>query len=118
MLAEYFIMPETIFTLGIAFIAILSVKKSALEKSHGSIDIGSLKKEDILKLSKEELSSLRKIIIYATITLFLTTAVISLPFCFLLDRTLPNLIICILVQLALMLICGKPFMKKIKAFKR
>lgn len=60
-IANYFIIPEAIITVGIVLVAILSMQKQKIADSKGDISIGSLNKAEILKLSQEEIKNSGKL---------------------------------------------------------
>jgi len=115
---HYFIIPEAILTVGMVFVAILSLQKQRISESRVDIAIGSLKKEDILMLSTGELKKLRKVVAFATGCLFLITLLIALIVIILGASTLISFVFCLLAQIIFVVVCGIPFMKRIKAFKQ
>jgi hypothetical protein len=114
---HFFIIPEAILTVGIVLVAMLSLKKQKISESRVDIEIDSLKKEDILKLSTDELKKLRKVVAVASGTLFLVTLAIALISIILGEITILGLIICLIIQIVFVAICGIPFMKRIRAFR-
>lgn len=114
---HYFIIPEAILTVGIVFVAILSLQKQKISESRVDVAIGFLKKEDILKLSPGELKKLRKVVAIATGCLFLITLLIAFVTIMLSWATLFGFVVCLLAQIVFVVVCGIPFMKRIRAFK-
>lgn len=117
-MSEYFIIPEVILTLGIIFVVTLSLKKATISNSKLSIEIGSLKRGDILKMLPGELKNLRKIIVCAAICLFAVTLGIAIVILVFSDINLVSFAICILTQIIFFILCGIPFLRKIKTYKQ
>lgn len=116
-IANYFIIPEAIITVGIVLVAILSMQKQKIADSKGDISIGSLNKAEILKLSQEEIKKLRKVVATAAGCLFLITLLIAFGAIFLCELSLVSIVTCLVLQVLLTVICGIPFMKRIRAFR-
>jgi len=114
----YFIIPEAILTVGIVLVAILSLQKQKISESKVDIQIGSLRKDEILKLSQGELKDLRKVVAIATGCLFIITLLVAVGTIIIGAINLPGLLICLLVQLLFSVMLGAPFMKRIRAFKQ
>ncbi|AGI40042.1 hypothetical protein CSTERTH_10120 [Thermoclostridium stercorarium subsp. thermolacticum DSM 2910] len=117
-ISYYLIIPEIILTTGIIITAILSLKKEKIAESKGDISLGSLSKEEILKLSQNELKELRKVVSAATGCLFLITLLIALGGILLFEISAVNFAVCLFAQVLFTVIFGIPFMKRIKSFKR
>lgn len=54
MLSEYFVIPEAIFSLGLVFYIILSLKKESFDRIEADIQFDSITKKDIKKMNMTE----------------------------------------------------------------
>lgn len=114
---HFFIIPETVLTVGIVLIAVLSSKKERLAESKGDISIGSLNKEEILKLQQSEIKKLRNMVAVAFICSFLITALTALGAIVLSGASLTGLVICLPVQTLVVIVTGILLVKKANTFR-
>ncbi|WDV45304.1 hypothetical protein PV797_17505 [Clostridiaceae bacterium M8S5] len=108
---DFFIIPEIIFSTGIIIAILLSIKSSKLEKMKVDVELGSIKKKDIVNMELGQKRNLRNSLLKMTfIGILLTVAVgiISAS----IDMEIKTLIICTVIQIIVVLTLFIPFFKR------
>ena len=109
---EFFILPGTIFSTGIILLCLIGLSSHELEGLNGDIQIGAINKQTLIRLSKEQRTYIRKLVVLAVVICVLGTSIIAIIFITCFPATMVNFLLCLIIQLCTFLLLGRPFYKK------
>ena len=110
---EYFlIFPGTILCTGITLLYSCGLSSQELERFSGDIQIGTINKQTLIHLSKEQRLCIQKLIALAIVICVLGTSIIATIFIFCFSATIVNFLLCLIIQICTFLLLGRPFYKK------
>ena len=110
---EYFlIFPGTILSTGIILFCLIGLSSKELERFSGDIQIGTINKQTLIRLSKEQRLCIQKLIALAIVICVIGTSIIATIFIFCFSATIVNFLLCLIIQICTFLLLGRPFYKK------
>lgn len=110
---EYFlIFPGTILSTGIILFCLIGLSSKELERFSGDIQIGTINKQTLIRLSKKQRICIQKLIALAIVICVIGTSIIATIFIFCFSATIVNFLLCLIIQICTFLLLGRPFYKK------
>ena len=110
---EYFlILPGTILCTGITLFYSCGLSSQELERFSGDIQIGTINKQTLIRLSKEQRICIQKLMALAIVICVIGTSIIATIFIFCCSATIVNFLLCLIIQICTFLLLGRPFYKK------
>ena len=107
---EYFlIFPGTILCTGITLFYLCGLSSQELERFSGDIQIGTINKQTLIRLSKEQRICIQKLMALAIVICVIGTSIIATIFIFCFSATIVNFLLCLIIQLCTFLLLGRPF---------
>ena len=110
--ADFFILPGTILSTGIILFCLSGLSSHELERFSGDIQIGTINKQILIRLSKEQRRCIQKLMALATVISVLGTSIMAIIFISCISATIVNFLLCLIIQLCTFLLLGRPFYKK------
>jgi len=110
--ADFFILPGTILCTGITLLYSCGLSSQELERFSGDIQIGTINKQTLIHLSKEQRLCIQKLIALAIVICVIGTSIIAAIFIFCFSATIVIFLICLIIQICTFLLLGRPFYKK------
>ena len=110
---EYFlIFPGTILCTGITLFYLCGLSSQELERFSGDIQIGTINKQTLIRLSKEQRICIQKLMALAIVICVIGTSIVAIIFNIYFSATIVNFLLCLIIQICTFLLFGKPFYKK------
>ena len=110
---EYFVIfPGTILCTGITLFYSCGLSSQELERFSGDIQIGTINKQTLIRLSKEQRLCIQKLIALAIVICVIGTSIVAAIFIFCFSATIVNFLLCLIIQICTFLLLGRPFYKK------
>ena len=110
---EYFlIFPGTILCTGITLFYSCGLSSHELERLSGDIQIGSIDKQMLIHLSKEQRICIQKLMALAIVICVLGTSIVAIIYNIYFSATIVNFLLCLIIQICTFLLFGRPFYKK------
>ena len=110
---EYFlIFPGTILCTGITLFYSCGLSSHKLERFSGDIQIGTINKQTLIRLSKEQRKCIQKLMALAIVICVLGTSIVAIIFNIYFSATIVNFLICLIIQICTFLLLERPFYKK------
>ena len=110
---EYFlIFPGTILCTGITLFYLCGLSSQELERFSGDIQIGTINKQTLIRLSKEQRICIQKLMALAIVICVIGTSIIATIFIFCFSATIVNFLLCLIIQICTFLLLGRLFYKK------
>ena len=110
---EYFlIFPGTILCTGITLFYLCGLSSQELERFSGDIQIGTINKQTLIRLSKEQRICIQKLMALAIVICVIGTSIIATIFIFCFSATIVNFLLCLIIQYVLFYYLEDLFTKK------
>lgn len=110
--ADFFILPGTILCTGIILFYLCGLSSQELERFSGDIQIGTINKQTLIRLSKEQRICIQKLMALAIVICVLGTSIVAIIFNIYFSETIVNFLLCLIIQICTFLLFGRPFYKK------
>jgi len=110
---EYFlIFPGTILCTGITLFYLCGLSSQELERFSGDIQIGTINKQTLIRLSKEQRICIQKLMALAIVICVIGTSIIATIFIFCFSATIVNFLLCLIIQICTFYYLEDLFIKK------